>query len=77
MGGRGDPCPALLDKLIGVDLPAFSFLNVNFPKCRPEEVRGVEVTNQGKLTFGLLAEQRRTVVVSPTIGSSSMDVSRI
>ena len=51
--------PALVEKLIGVELPAFSFLNVNFPNCRPEEVKGVEVTNQGKLTFGLLAEQRR------------------
>jgi 5'-nucleotidase len=51
--------PALLEKLIGVELPRFSFLNVNFPNCRPEEVKGVEVTNQGKVTFGLLAEQRR------------------
>lgn len=51
--------PALLDKLANADLPAFTFLNVNFPNCRPEEVAGVDVTDQGKLSFGLLAEQRR------------------
>lgn len=51
--------PALLDKLMHVDLPANSFLNVNFPNCRPEEVKGIEVTDQGKLSFGLMAEQRR------------------
>ncbi len=51
--------PALLQTLIGVTLPAFTFLNVNFPNCRPVEVKGVEVTSQGKQTFGLAAEQRR------------------
>jgi 5'-nucleotidase len=51
--------PELIEKLMGVDLPANSFLNINFPNCSPEEVKGIEVTDQGKLSFGLMAEQRR------------------
>lgn len=51
--------PALLDKLLGVELPANTFLNVNFPNGSAGEVKGVEVTAQGKLAFGMIAEQRR------------------
>lgn len=40
--------PALLEKLIAVDLPAGTFLNVNFPDRAPEAVTGVEVTVQGR-----------------------------
>jgi 5'-nucleotidase len=50
--------PALLQKLMHVDLPRETFLNLNFPNCKPEEVRGVEVTSQGKLDFGLSVEER-------------------
>lgn len=50
--------PALLERLIETDLPDNVFLNVNFPNCRPEEVRGAVVTTQGKLVHGLWVEER-------------------
>lgn len=50
--------PALLDKLIGTDLPQGVFLNVNFPNCPPDEVRDTVVTSQGKLVHGLWIDER-------------------
>ncbi len=50
--------PELIDKLIKAELAPGSFLNVNFPRCAPEQVQGVEVTAQGKLDFGLDVEKR-------------------
>ncbi|MBB3440306.1 5'/3'-nucleotidase SurE [Rhizobium sp. BK379] len=50
--------PALLEKLMTVDLPEGTFLNLNFPNCRPEDVEGVEVTAQGKLAFNLQVDAR-------------------
>ena len=51
--------PALLKKLIGLSLPENVFLNVNFPNCDPDGVRGVAVTSQGKLVHGLWLDERR------------------
>ena len=51
--------PALLEKLISMELPSGVFLNVNFPNCPPEEVEGTAVTGQGRLMHGLWIEQRR------------------
>lgn len=51
--------PALLEKLIAIDLPDGAFLNVNFPNCSADAVRGIEVTEQGKLLHGLFMEERR------------------
>jgi 5'-nucleotidase len=50
--------PALLKKLIKIDLPAGTLLNVNFPNCPVDEVKGVVVTDQGQLTHGLSIEER-------------------
>jgi 5'-nucleotidase len=50
--------PALLDRLLSIDLPVGVFLNLNFPNCRPEEVEGTLVTSQGKLAHGLWIDQR-------------------
>ncbi|MBB3310586.1 5'-nucleotidase [Rhizobium sp. BK196] len=50
--------PALLESLMTVDLPEGTFLNLNFPNCRPDEVEGVEVTAQGKLAFNLQVDAR-------------------
>ncbi len=50
--------PALLEKLMTVDLPEGTFLNLNFPNCRPKDVEGVEVTSQGKLAFNLQVDAR-------------------
>ena len=51
--------PALLKKLVEVPLPQGVFLNVNFPRCAPEQVKGTRVTSQGKLIHGLWIEERR------------------
>ena len=51
--------PALLKKLVGASLPQGVFLNVNFPRCTPEAVKGTLVTSQGKLVHGLSVEERR------------------
>lgn len=50
--------PELLKKLLAVDLPTGTFLNLNFPSCRPDEVEGVRVTAQGKLVYNLGIEER-------------------
>jgi 5'-nucleotidase len=50
--------PELLKKLLAVDLPAGTFLNINFPNCRPDEVEAVRVTVQGKLVHSLWIDQR-------------------
>lgn len=51
--------PDLIGKLLDVDLPDGTFLNLNFPDCAPADVQGVEVTGQGKLDFGLSVEERK------------------
>jgi 5'-nucleotidase len=50
--------PDLLKKLIKVEMPDWTFMNLNFPNCRPEELQGVSVTSQGKLDFGINVEKR-------------------
>ncbi|WP_281977304.1 5'/3'-nucleotidase SurE [Pseudorhizobium flavum] len=51
--------PDLIRKLSDVELPDGTFLNLNFPKCVPKDVQGVQVTSQGKLDFGLTIDERR------------------
>jgi len=51
--------PDLLRKLIDFDLPAGTLLNVNYPNCKPEELAGVEITSQGKLSHGLYFDERK------------------
>lgn len=50
--------PELLKKLIKVEMPDWSFMNLNFPNCKPEDVQGIAVTAQGKLDFGINVEKR-------------------
>lgn len=50
--------PALLEKLLQIDLPNGVFLNVNFPNCPPEEVQAPVVTSQGKLVHSLWIDER-------------------
>lgn len=51
--------PALLDRLVKLSLPENVFLNLNFPNCRPDEVKGVTVTSQGRMSHGLWLDERR------------------
>ncbi|WP_420332290.1 5'/3'-nucleotidase SurE [Roseibium sp.] len=39
--------PDLFAKLIDFELPPYSLLNVNFPACAPDDVKGARVTVQG------------------------------
>ena len=49
---------AVIDKVLGVDLPTDRFVNINFPNCTADEVEGVEITRQGRLNHGLLIDRR-------------------
>lgn len=52
--------PELFQKLIGFDLPPYTLLNVNFPPCAPDAVKGVKVTVQGHhAQSGLSITERR------------------
>ena len=51
--------PAVLRQLLDLDLPKETFLNLNFPNCLPSEVKGIEVTSQGKLDFGIEVDARK------------------
>ncbi len=50
--------PALLEKLIAADMPQGRLININFPACKPDEVKGVAVTRQGQLTHALQIVER-------------------
>lgn len=50
--------PALLERLIAIDFPPGILLNLNFPNCAPDEVKGELVTGQGKLVHGLWLDER-------------------
>jgi 5'-nucleotidase len=50
--------PGLLRRLIDVDMPDWTFMNLNFPNCALDEVQGVAVTSQGKLDFGINVDKR-------------------
>lgn len=49
--------PELVKRLLEIELPEKSFLNVNFPNCQPDSVEGVEVVRQGALNHGLEVRQ--------------------
>lgn len=51
--------PALLRKLMGIDMPAWTLMNLNFPNCALADVQGIAVTAQGKLDFGMNVEKRK------------------
>jgi 5'-nucleotidase len=50
--------PALLKRLLEVELPRGAFLNLNFPSCKPDAVEGVRVTGQGRLAYNIDIEER-------------------
>lgn len=51
--------PALISKLLGVDLPAGTFLNLNFPDRDAADVLGTKTTSQGKRDQNLLNVDQR------------------
>ena len=48
----------VISKLIDEDFPSKTIVNINFPNCTPDEVEGVDITNQGTFTHGLFMEKR-------------------
>jgi 5'-nucleotidase len=52
--------PDILRKVLQAGIPKNTVINVNFPACAPEEVKGIRVTHQGKRNLGFLkVDQRR------------------
>jgi 5'-nucleotidase len=52
--------PEVLHKVLAAGVPKNTVININFPACAPEQVRGVRVTRQGKRNLGFLKiDQRR------------------
>lgn len=51
--------PDILRKVLKEGVPRNTVINVNFPSCLPEEVRGVRVTRQGKRNLGFLKVDQR------------------
>ncbi len=51
--------PDLLKKLLTLDFPVGTLLNVNFPNCQPDEVRGTSVVRQGKFEHSLGIGERK------------------
>lgn len=50
--------PDLVRRLIDLDLPRDTFLNVNFPSCPVEDVAGPKVVSQARRNHGLAMEKR-------------------
>lgn len=51
--------PGIVRRLLDAGWPSDVVMNVNFPACQPDEVRGVEVTEQGRRDqFQLFVEER-------------------
>lgn len=51
--------PKIIQRLIGTAFPEKTLVNVNFPNCAPDDVKGIEVTLQGGYVHGLFMEERR------------------
>jgi 5'-nucleotidase len=51
--------PGLVRRLLDASVPKGIFLNVNFPNCPPDKVKGAIVATQGKRVHGLWAEERK------------------
>jgi 5'-nucleotidase len=51
--------PAMIAKLVKAGWPEGVLININFPDCAPGDVKGVEVTEQGKRDLQTAALDRR------------------
>jgi len=51
--------PDILRKVIDAGVPKNTVINVNFPACTPDQVKGVRVTRQGKRNLGFLKVDKR------------------
>jgi len=53
--------PAILKKLINIPAAPGVLINLNFPACGVDEVKGVRVTRQGHISHSINIEERRDV----------------
>jgi 5'-nucleotidase len=51
--------PQILRKVIAAGVPKNTVINVNFPACAPDDVKGVRVTRQGTRNLGFLKVDER------------------
>ena len=51
--------PSVVKRLLSFDFGVGNLINVNFPDCRPDEVKGVVVTSQGKRDINMLTVDER------------------
>jgi 5'-nucleotidase len=51
--------PEILKKVMNEGVPKNTVININFPACTPEQVRGLRVTRQGKRNLGFLKVDER------------------
>jgi 5'-nucleotidase len=51
--------PALVRKLVEIGWPDDVLINLNFPDCAPQDLRGIDVTRQGKRDLQTAALERR------------------
>ena len=51
--------PDVIRNVMKLGVPRDTVINVNFPACRPDEVKGIAVTRQGKRNLGFLKVDRR------------------
>jgi 5'-nucleotidase len=51
--------PEIIRKVLNEGVPKNTVININFPACTPDAVRGVRVTRQGKRNLGFLKVDER------------------
>ncbi|MCC6984184.1 MAG: 5'/3'-nucleotidase SurE [Bauldia sp.] len=53
--------PNLIARILKFGFSAGVLYNINFPDCRPDAVKGIEVTAQGRVTHSLFIDERKDV----------------
>jgi 5'-nucleotidase len=51
--------PGLIKRLVEITWPQDVLININFPDCAPKDVKGIEITRQGKRDLQTAALERR------------------
>jgi len=51
--------PDLIKKLVAIGWPDDVLININFPDCAPKDVKGIDITRQGKRDMQTAALERR------------------
>ena len=57
LGYRAQFAPDLIRRVLADGMPRDVFININFPDCPPEAVKGIAVASQGKRRPGAAADR--------------------